>query len=118
MKSLFPQIKAGAFTPYQNVCFSGYCSPAGFWKRWFDLTTPSATMKAIKEFNGPVASINSPTDWNVAPEDYLPLIRILKELGHQSEVIENLTHFMATSSFLSTKTEKVVLKSIFDFLQN
>eukprot|EP01121_Diplochlamys_sp_Union-15-3_P015103 TRINITY_DN492_c0_g1_i2.p1 TRINITY_DN492_c0_g1~~TRINITY_DN492_c0_g1_i2.p1 ORF type:complete len:405 (-),score=60.78 TRINITY_DN492_c0_g1_i2:52-1266(-) len=115
----FPKIKSGYFAPYDRVCIVG-CETAAFWSSWLNITDPTEIKNQLTQFSsngGVIYSLNSPTDENVAPDDYTPLLQILGNLnGASINVINGLTHELGPRDYSSGNIVQNVYISVLTWL--
>lgn len=112
-RATFAAIRAGTHTAAYACMGVG----AVFWVDWIRITGAKEVGRELGRLEARVLAINSPTDWNVTPDDYGPLHTVVKGLtGGRAVVLSGLTHMMTPINLSSGRVTKAVLDEIGRFL--
>jgi pimeloyl-ACP methyl ester carboxylesterase len=96
--------------------------PCQFFFQWVQKTMPSQfnlTLDSILGRGvGHVLAVNSPTDLNVAPADYLPLEAMLGGYpAAKHMIVPDITHLLSPADLSSSRVTLAVLEPLLAFLQ-
>jgi len=119
-------IKAGKYgeNPYTPVLVPGVAkAPLGFWYQIYNATEYSSFQYYLGDFlktsTNLLMAVNSPTDLQVAPLDYLPLHTILAKYSNaQINLIDGITHLLCETSFINPRVTQAVQTALVQFLTN
>ena len=126
MVEYFPLLANSSIPPSTYpVCFGG-CASAGFWEGWIRKTAVTAKTAALNALvvgeNVPVWAVNSPSDLNLPPYAYSPLVQICAGLGEANPfaggagcnhtVVQNITHEMTPADLSSPAVNAALLASL------
>lgn len=110
-------------TPFTPVKLPGIgVEPYIYWKQWFTLTTGGYIQAALDSFlsnqTNHLFVLNSPTDLQVSPSEYLPLHAMVRENPNaQIHLINELTHVLTAASLETGRVQPSVLSAIADFFR-
>jgi len=129
MTPIWDEWRAGVnpFPPHVNVnCGPFGSGPSQFWFEEFQYTNPSKYSAELAKFfdlstdrgGNRLLAINSPTDLNVAPADYLPLQAMLaKYAAATHKTLPDLTHLLSPADLSSANVSSSVLALLGEFFE-
>jgi len=125
MTPIWDEWRAGVnpFPPHINVnCGPFGDGPSQWWFESFQYSNPTKYSAELSKFFGRegtrLLAINSPTDLNVAPADYLPLQAMLaKHSAATHKTLPDLTHLLSPADLTSANVSSSVLSLLGDFMK-
>lgn len=113
--------------PYTPITIPGLGGGAYiYWRQWMNLTTSESVEWALSNFlttfnskgDRALLAINSWTDFNVSPFEFLPLKVIIDKFSNANmHIIPYLTHFMNDAQFRIAHVNHEVLQTLKTFLE-